>query len=176
MQALALLSTSLPYRDEADGDLRMMAYLAALNGCSRYGLKMATQAALRGEHGSRFFPSTAEMRWLYDAAMRPVHEQQKAEKRAASDRHEREVYQRSIDAPRMDVEAVAERIRTDQRYAERVLYGTPVGRSIERARADLDGRQIIADRVSLDEFKRGAANRQWGEGARYSPLLQTVFR
>ncbi|PHP66536.1 hypothetical protein CSC94_12655 [Zhengella mangrovi] len=175
-QALALLSTSLPYRDEGDGELRTRAYLSALHGVTRYGLSLATQAALKGEHGSKFFPSTAEMRGLYDTAMRPVHEQQKAERRAAADAHERETYQWAINAPRASTDQITQRFRDDNRRSERVLEDTPLGRSIAKARTALLGRQIIAEGVSMEGFKRGAKEHQWGEGASYSPLLKTVYR
>ncbi|MFP1634100.1 hypothetical protein ACLB6G_20410 [Zhengella sp. ZM62] len=170
------MSTSLPYRAGSDGELRTSAYLAALHGVTRYGLSQATQAALKGGHGSKFFPSTAELRHLYEAAMRPVFEQRKAEARAASDRHERETYQRALNAPRSTTDEIKQRFRDDNRRAERILEGTPIGRSINRARTSLQGREIIAEGVSLDDFKRGAKNHQWGEGAAYSPLLQTVYR
>lgn len=175
-QALELLSTSLPYRDAGDGRLRMQAYMATLQGATRYGLNIATQAALRGEHGSRFFPSSAELRGLYDAAMRPVLEQRKAEARAYEAQQERDVYQRSINAPRASVDEITARIRADNRIAERVLDGTPVGRRMARAMAMIEDREIIAHGVTLEDFKRGALQSEWGEHAVYSPLLQVVYR
>lgn len=176
LQALALLSTSLPYRDGADGDLRTQAYIAAMQGVTRYGLNIATQAALRGEHGSRFFPSSAELRGLYEAAMRPVIEQRRVEARAYQAQQEREIYQRSISAPRASVDEITARIRADNRIAERVLDGTPVGRRMTRAMAMIEGREIIATGVTMEDFKRGAVQGEWGGQAVYSPLLQVVYR
>ena len=175
-QALELLSTSLPYRDAGDGQLRAQAYIAALNGVTRYGLNIATQAALRGDHGSRFFPSSAELRGLYDAAMRPVIEQRRAEARAYQAQQERDVYQRSINAPRMPVDEITARIRADNRIAERVLEGTPVGRRMARAMAVIEDREIVATGVTMEDFKRGSINGEWGGQAVYSPLLQVVYR
>lgn len=175
-QALELLSTSLPYRDGGDGQLRMRAYMAAMQGATRYGLSIATQAALRGEHGSRFFPSSAELRALYDAAMRPVLEQRRTEARAYEAQQERDVYQRSINAPRASVDEITARIRADNRIAERVLDGTPVGRRMARAMAMIEDREIIAHGVTMEDFKRGAVNGEWGGKAVYSPLLQVVYR
>jgi hypothetical protein len=79
-QALALMG-SLQTRggDEVSAEVNRKAYHVTLSGVTRYGLNLATQAALRGDHGSKFYPNPAELRGLYDAAMQPVHMQQKRE-------------------------------------------------------------------------------------------------
>ena len=169
-QAMELLSTSLPYREAGSGELRTMAYLSALSGVTRYGLSKATQAALKGEHGSTFYPSTAEFLALYKAAMQPVADQKAAERKAADEA--RQIAERNAPKPEpFDAGTIRGRSWSNSEIA-RVLYGTPAGRRYERAKTDMRGCTVIKEGVTLQEFKGNG----WGEGARYSPLLETVFR
>lgn len=69
IQALVTLS-ALPSRATTAGDLDNAAFMAALDGVTRYGLAEGVKAILRGALGHAFLPSPPELRIECDKAMR----------------------------------------------------------------------------------------------------------
>lgn len=68
LRALAMLGT-LPSRKALSGEVEDAAYAIVMDGMTAHGLEEAVRAALRGEHGSTFFPSPPELKSLHDKAM-----------------------------------------------------------------------------------------------------------
>ena len=59
----------LPARKALSEEIEDATYSIVMEGMTAHGLEEAVRAALRGEHGSTFFPSPPELRVLYDKAM-----------------------------------------------------------------------------------------------------------
>lgn len=145
-QALALL-TSLPRRrdDESTGRLNLEAYRIALKGVTRYGLNLATQAALKGEHGNGFFPSPAELRRLYEAGMKPVHEYAEKARRLAAQAAENARFARKVEEPTPEqkarVKAKIEEFKAKRKAEDRGTtefdWSTVYSRFDQQARAAL---------------------------------------
>lgn len=59
----------LPARKALSEEIEDATYAIVMEGMTSHGLEAAVRSALRGEHGSTFFPSPPELRVLYDKAM-----------------------------------------------------------------------------------------------------------
>jgi hypothetical protein len=59
----------LPARKALSEEIEDATYSIVMEGMTAHGLEEAVRAALRGEHGSTFFPSPPELSVLYDKAM-----------------------------------------------------------------------------------------------------------
>jgi hypothetical protein len=59
----------LPARKALSEEIEDATYAIVMDGMTAHGLEEAVRAALRGEHGSTFFPSPPELKHLYDKAM-----------------------------------------------------------------------------------------------------------
>lgn len=59
----------LPARKALSEEIEDATYAIVMDGMTAHGLEEAVRAALKGEHGSTFFPSPPELRALYDKAM-----------------------------------------------------------------------------------------------------------
>lgn len=79
---------SLPSRKALSGEVEDAAYAIVMEGMTAYGLESAVKAALRGEHGSEFFPHPPQLKALYDKAME-WHERER-QRIARQERMERE--------------------------------------------------------------------------------------
>jgi hypothetical protein len=59
----------LPARKALSEEIEDATYAIVMEGMTAHGLEEAVRAALRGEHGSAFFPNPPELRALYTKAM-----------------------------------------------------------------------------------------------------------
>ncbi len=148
---------SLPTKggDEEGAGLSLEAYHIAMAGATRYGLNLATKAALRGEHGHTFYPSPAELLQLYQAAMRPIDERQRRE-RAVQEISRIADSLKMIDAQRTP-EAIARQKATYQRFCkqheERKAGERPVTfdwQSVHR-RFDDEAREVLKNMCRSDD-------------------------
>jgi hypothetical protein len=130
LKAMAMLGP-LPARKALSEEIEDATYAIVMEDMTSHGLEAAVRAALKGEHGSTFFPSPPELRKLYDKAME-YHKQMR--ERIA--RQERIASERLPDIPPRTADEIARHTERMARFYEASGYE--------------DGRKIAQERVTLD--------------------------
>jgi predicted dehydrogenase len=128
LKAMAMLSP-LPARKTLSAEIEDATYAIVMEDMTAYGLEQAVRAAIRGEHGSTFFPSPPDLRELYDKAME-YHERMR--ERIA--RQEQIAREREPDIPPRMTDEIARHKALMAKFYE----------------AYEDGRKIAQERVTLD--------------------------
>lgn len=139
--SLALLS-SLPRKQELSAAVEDASYSIAMQGMTRWGLERATENMLQNSLGHPFFPSPAELRAQYDAAMAPLLEQRKAESRQAEIERQR---QENKLPGRRSPEELARHAALMERFNS--SFTTEKDRKLDAERAEIRARHGMTEEV-----------------------------